>query len=590
MRIKPLLDFLVVHGPILLMGVTALLGLATLLVIFHRQPIHRQRIAEASMVLCAIWLVLACVPLPRFALMTTTAKPAPAGTLPLYSPQPGDEVIAAEVFKVPRENAIVKSSTGIAAPLRMPRTPSVQPTTAMNWPLVLARFYVGGVLVCGLYSILGHLLLHRLLMRSRRVEGLELNSKVRVRICAECDRPVSFGLWRPTILLPMRFTSLDHVKQQHILHHELAHISQRDALGHFLFNLLFPLLYVHPLYWLLRRKTNLARELIADDLAAAQSSREAYVADLLALARERLGNAALATHALGLFQSKTDLYRRMHMLMQSNGALERRCSLYWRMGYSTALVVALMLLAGTLGVRRANAQAADPAQIEVEKRDAQEKTTLAAERDAELVKLRAQQDQIQAQLKALEVERQQLQSELDKRRGEGAKTDDVASIYRRTLMQREQAIQQVREAQAAELAAKDQNAKANDERAAMRDWMNKRNAVNADQKEAVGRGQLDLVSLADRYVDAMGGISLAEVRIQAYEQKGDVAGVRVEKVNLDTAKRKVAIFRGIAEAARESAKADFELTNEQVKNGIAPKSSVLEAQSRLRMLEVILAH
>jgi hypothetical protein len=46
----------------------------------------------------------------------------------------------------------------------------------------------------------------------------------------------------------------------------------------------------------------------------------------------------MAAQALGLFQSKTDLYRRMHMLMQSNGALARHCSLYWRMAYSTLLV------------------------------------------------------------------------------------------------------------------------------------------------------------------------------------------------------------------------------------------------------------
>jgi hypothetical protein len=50
-------------------------------------------------------LILACVPLPRFSFETKT-KPAPVRTLPLYSPQPGDEVIAAEVFKVPKETGI----------------------------------------------------------------------------------------------------------------------------------------------------------------------------------------------------------------------------------------------------------------------------------------------------------------------------------------------------------------------------------------------------------------------------------------------------------------------------------------------------
>src|SRR5437764_86958 len=173
-----------------------------------------------------------------------------------------------------------------------------------------------------LQSVRGHVLLHLLLRRSRAVD-FETDSRVQVRVCDDCDRPISFGIWEPTILLPARFSELDRTKQQHILQHELAHISQRDALGHFLFNLMFPILYFHPFYWLLRWKTNLARELIADDWAAALTSRESYVADLLALARERFGRGAMLTQALGLFQSKTDLYRRMHMLMQTNRPLAR---------------------------------------------------------------------------------------------------------------------------------------------------------------------------------------------------------------------------------------------------------------------------
>jgi hypothetical protein len=316
---------------------------------------------------------------------------------------------------------------------------------------------------------------------------------------------------------------------------------------------------------------------------------------LLALARERLGNAALATHALGLFQSKTDLYRRMHMLMQSNGALERRCSLYWRMGYSTLLVVALVLLVGTLGVRRAAAQAADAVQkaAEVDKRNADEQAAVAAQREAEVAKLRAQQEQILTQLKALEVEKRQLEAELAQRKTEGGKADDASVVYRRMIAQRQQAIAQARESQAAELAAKvtaqEQNAKANDERQAMKDWVNKKPGGNREPNEFAGRAQLDLVSLANSYVDAVGSVSIAQVRMQAMEEAKDIAGVRIEKVNMDTARRKVAIFKGIAQAALEAAKSDLETAMQQVKMGLAPTNAVNEPQSRLKILEVILA-
>ena len=85
---KIVFDFLIAHGPMLLAGVSALLGLASLLVLAHRQPIHRQRIAEGTMVLCLVFLVLACIPLPRFS-VEMKAKPAPVKLVPLYLPQGG---------------------------------------------------------------------------------------------------------------------------------------------------------------------------------------------------------------------------------------------------------------------------------------------------------------------------------------------------------------------------------------------------------------------------------------------------------------------------------------------------------------------
>ncbi len=597
---KPLLDFLVDHGPMLVLGTSLLLLLASVLVFIHRQPIHRQRIAESSMLLCIVFLVLACIPLPRFAL--ETKKPAPAGALPLYRPQPGDEVIAAEVFKVRKEAEMPELGTGVPGAPGLPLPPRSTTETRTpqalrrNWGVMWAGVYASGVGVCVFYSVLGHVLLCRLLRRSRTVD-IAADSRVRVRIGDDYDRPISFGLLWPTILLPARFNELDRVKQQHILRHELAHISQRDALGHFLFNLLFPILYFHPLYWLLRGKTNFARELIADDLAAAISSRESYVADLLALAKERLGRAALATHALGLFQSKTDLYRRMNMLMQSNGPLARRCSIYWRLGYSTLLVIVLVLASGTFGLRRAQAQTDNEQQKPAERKLAVEQA-VAAQRQAELDKLRAEQDQIKAQLDVLEAEKQKLQAELAKRKADGAQNQNVADYYKRSIAQ--DTLRAARGDAAAALektytdkAAGDRDDAVKAERAAVRDWINKKNPPgNREQNEFAGRAQLDLVSLANSYVDAIGNLQVAQLEFERMNGKEKVFTqyeINKAKVDVVTAERKVRIFRAIAEAALESAKSDLDLAVQQVQNGLAPKTATSEAKSRLKILEVILA-
>jgi hypothetical protein len=118
---------------------------------------------------------------------------------------------------------------------------------------------------CVFTRLLGHVLLYRLLRRSRAVE-FGLIQRVRVRVSEDCDRPISFGLLR------RRFCC------RHDLSRSIASSSStfcctnwrifRSAMrwGIFCSTCCFPILYFHPLYWLLRRKTNLARELIADDL------------------------------------------------------------------------------------------------------------------------------------------------------------------------------------------------------------------------------------------------------------------------------------------------------------------------------------
>ena len=538
------------------------------------------------MLLCLFFLVLACIPLPRFSFKGR--EPLPATILPTYTLQPGDEVIAAEVFKVPKETKTGIPDKPVMTSISLPT--STPTSTPYNWPLILSTIYVGGLLGCTLYTLLGHLLIHRLVICSIPAEPALLDSvsrgNIRLRICEDCDRPLSFGLLRPTILLPAGFTHLDGAKQRHILLHEMAHISQRDAFGHFLFNLMFPILYFHPLYWLLRRKTNLARELIADDWAAAQSSRESYVADLLALAKERFGRAALSTQALGLFHSKTDLYRRMHMLMQTNRPLARRCSIYWRLSYSTLLIVALVLASGTFGLRRANAQA-DNGQQKVAEQKLAEEQALAAQRQAELVKLRAEQDQIRAQLDVLEAEKQKLQAELERRKADGAGAD-VAAIYKRAIAQDAVVLAGQNEKRLGEREKAEK-----DEKQALKDWITKKNpAGNREQNEFPGRAQLDLVSLANSYVDAIGNFQIQELELQRLSGKPNVFTpdeINRAKIQVNIAQRKVQIFRAIAEAAMESAKADLDIAKHEFDTGIAPKNAYFEAKSRLKILEVILA-
>jgi len=296
------------------------------------------------------------------------------------------------------------------------------------------------------------------------------------------------------------------------------------------------------------------------------------------------------------------------MLMQSNSALARRCSNFWRVGYSTLLAMALVVMVGTMGARRVEAQAADADQkaAEVDKRNAREQAAVAADREAEVAKLRAQQQQILEQLKVLEVEKRQLEDQLAQRKAEGAKTDDPNAVYRRSLAQR-QANDAAGGDVAATLAARryqelgrnpavaTAEEKANEERVQLRDRIIRGNPGKGEPNDFAARAQLDLVSLADRYVDAKGNLELAELELQQLtatdgpEHRDAIARSPAAKLKVQTANRKLAIFRGIAEAAMEAAKSDLDLAIQQFNGGLAPQSVVTEAKSRVRILEVILA-
>jgi beta-lactamase regulating signal transducer with metallopeptidase domain len=594
----PIHSFLANHGPMLLLGITLILAMAAILIALHKQPIHRQRLAESAMLLCILFIILALIPLPRFSFAT---KYSPTKPPPKYTLQPGDEVIAAQVFKYPRSQELHNSASALKKGISTVSDEKGISTVSAkkgistfflpNYPRLFSTLYLAGVVASILWLLLGHLFLLRLIRGAEPADpslrnSLNLPPRIRLLISDHTDRPLSFGLFRPTILLPAHCLK-NQTQLRHILLHELAHISQRDSLGHLLFNLLFPILYFHPLYWWLRRLTNLSRELIADDLAAASSSRESYAADLLSLARDRISHAALATHALGLFQSKTDFYRRMHMLVATHRPLSRRCSGFWRAGCAALLIILLMLTSGSLGVRRANAQAANPFAAADDKKNAEDKA-IAADRDAEVQKLKAEQAQLQAQLAELAAQRKQLEYEIQMKRDIEAKATDVNA---KTLEER------MRNKRYQELKADPAAAqKANPgERVAMEAFISKKDprAANRDANDFNPRPQLDLVSLANNYVDAVGNLQLAEIELERLAGNKNNAFSKYEvdsqKMRVQIAQRKVNIFKAIAQAALDAAKTELQFGIENHNAGLAPVSTVTDAKARIRILEVILA-
>jgi multidrug resistance efflux pump len=117
--------------------------------------------------------------------------------------------------------------------------------------------------------------------------------------------------------------------------------------------------------------------------------------------------------------------------------------------------------------------------------------------------------------------------------------------------------------------------------------------------------QLDLVSLATSYADAVGEVEIAKLEYESRKQLAErntipAQELAIAQIKFKTAERKVALLRSIAEAALMETKADMDAARSQLesvgkgrpddRSAIrAAEAQVIRAESRLRVLESILA-
>ena len=173
-------------------------------------------------------------------------------------------------------------------------------------------------------------------------------SDPKLGVVEELQVAVALGLRQPMILLPKRFANESSPENLGaVLAHELAHIRHRDLWLLACLRLLMLVLWPHPLYWLWRRNVRLDQETLADAAAADLSSRAGYAEQLVNWARVAAANPAPRVAAsVGLWESPSQLKRRLAVLLDEKLTLLRSCSRRWRAGAGllvVALAVALSL-------------------------------------------------------------------------------------------------------------------------------------------------------------------------------------------------------------------------------------------------------
>jgi beta-lactamase regulating signal transducer with metallopeptidase domain len=111
--------------------------------------------------------------------------------------------------------------------------------------------------------------------------------------------PLTFGWFKPVILLPLDAPAWAPARLEAVLGHEWAHVHRRDTLSNGLALLACAFYWPNPLVWWARRAMCQAAEIAADNRALAGGMKpSAYAGELVALTMTRHGQVSTAALAM----------------------------------------------------------------------------------------------------------------------------------------------------------------------------------------------------------------------------------------------------------------------------------------------------
>lgn len=159
--------------------------------------------------------------------------------------------------------------------------------------------------------------------------------------------PITWGVWRPAILLPAGWRQWTGGRLRIVLLHEIAHVKRRDVFAQILARLACALYWFHPLAWHALRKLRDERELACDDCVMLAGERASdYARELVDIARSLRVWAAPAAVAMAHTPHLEWRVRALLDQARSHLPLSRRAG-------QAILVVAALLVMGVAVVQPA---------------------------------------------------------------------------------------------------------------------------------------------------------------------------------------------------------------------------------------------
>ncbi len=172
-----------------------------------------------------------------------------------------------------------------ALPLLLPLAALRGPAVALDRPWMLALWALG--------FVAAWLPLLRGLQGLRRLGASSVPDGHGQLHSDQVASPLTWGLWRPVVVLPSAARGWSAERRRLALAHEAAHVQRRDWAVHVAAWVVCTVFWFHPLVWWARRALAREAEHAADDAVLVEGGRPSEYAELLLSLRHGSVGAAL---------------------------------------------------------------------------------------------------------------------------------------------------------------------------------------------------------------------------------------------------------------------------------------------------------
>ncbi|MEJ2051911.1 MAG: M56 family metallopeptidase, partial [Calditrichota bacterium] len=169
-------------------------------------------------------------------------------------------------------NTIKQSKLPEMATTEAARTILAHHAATITWESWTLLLWLGGVAVIFLFAAIQYVHLRTIKISAKPMNPKNMNLpdegfSYPLFQAPRIESPFVLGIFRPVIILPMNWDTLDRPIQRAILCHERQHIRQHDALLKSVQVVIQALFFYHPLVWLLISLSHRYSEVVCDDAA-----------------------------------------------------------------------------------------------------------------------------------------------------------------------------------------------------------------------------------------------------------------------------------------------------------------------------------